>query len=543
MPNRCAIYVRKSTEHGLDMEFNSLQNQEESCKAYIASQAFNGWQYHKTYTDAAISGGTMERPALKQMLDDMAHGLVNTVVVYKVDRLSRSILDFHNMMRYFEKYGANFVSITQSFDTSTSMGKLTLNMLLSFAQFEREVSSERVRDKIRASKAKGLWMGGNPPLGYDVVNKKLIPNAVEAANVRTLFEKYLELQSVNALTEYAAAHNIHAKQWTTAKGITKGGRPIAKMSMHRILRDRTYIGQIVNKTDNTVALGEHQAILPAELFEHVQTALRNNANNKSETHGSPNLLTGKLFNHNGVRFTNQRTCGKGKTNTHYYATRGFYLPAPTVDEIAIKTITQFLDADLSTLPPATMDAIKRINIQNMPYAEKKNSIQSLVDKVIYSQEKLIFYLVPDTTKLQPFATENFINQKSELMEFTVVDNRIVITVPIVLRKYVNTVFDKTKNGVLTVTDNNHLIVKAFATAWKYREMYEECGDVDKIINSEHVAPRFVYKHLALAYLNPKIINNIISGKCTMPVRDVLDKASKSYDFNEQHTLFWDAARN
>lgn len=153
---KCAIYVRKSTEHGLDMEFNSLQNQEESCKAYIASQSFNGWQYHKTYTDVAISGGTMERPALKQMLDDMAHGLVNTVVVYKVDRLSRSILDFHNMIKYFEKYGANFVSITQSFDTSTSMGKLTLNMLLSFAQFERAVSSERVRDKIRASKAKGL---------------------------------------------------------------------------------------------------------------------------------------------------------------------------------------------------------------------------------------------------------------------------------------------------------------------------------------------------------------------------------------------------
>lgn len=362
MPNRCAIYVRKSTEHGLDMEFNSLQNQEESCKAYIASQAFNGWQYHKTYTDAAISGGTMERPALKQMLDDMARGLVNTVVVYKVDRLSRSILDFHNMMRYFEKYGANFVSITQSFDTSTSMGKLTLNMLLSFAQFEREVSAERVRDKIRASKAKGLWMGGNPPLGYDVVNKKLIPNEVEAANVRTLFEKYLELQSVNALTEYSAAHNIYAKQWTTAKGVTKGGRPIAKMSMHRILRDRTYIGQIVNKTDNTVAQGEHRAILPTELFERVQVALQNNANNKSETHGSPNLLSGKLFNHNGVRFTNQRTCGKGKINTHYYATRGFYLPAPTVDEIAIKTTSQFLDADLSALPSATIDALKHINV-------------------------------------------------------------------------------------------------------------------------------------------------------------------------------------
>ena len=537
MPNRCAIYVRKSTEHGLDMEFNSLQNQEESCKAYIASQSFNGWQYYKTYTDAAISGGTMERPALKQMLDDMAHGLVNTVVVYKVDRLSRSILDFHNMMKYFEKYGVNFVSITQSFDTSTSMGKLTLNMLLSFAQFEREVSSERVRDKIRASKAKGLWMGGNPPLGYDVINKKLIPNMAEAETVRHLYEKYLELQSVNALTEYAAAHNIHAKQWTTTKGVTKGGRPIAKMSMHRILRDKTYIGEIANKTDGTCAKGEHAAILDTELFNRVQVALRNNANNKSETRGSPNLLTGKLFNHNGVRFTNQRTCGKGKTNTHYYATKGFYMPAPQVDEIAIKTITQFLDADLSALPLATVDILKRINIHNIQYTEKKAFIQSLVDRVIYSQEKLIFYLTSDIAKLQLFAKANFINQKSDPMEFTVGDNRIAITVPIVLRKYVNTVFDKTKNGVLTITDNNHLILKAFATAWRYRELYEQFGDVDKIINSEHVAPRFVYKHLALAYLNPKIINHLLSGKCSMPVRDVLDKASKSYDFNEQQSLF------
>ncbi len=527
MPNRCAIYVRKSTEHGLDMEFNSLQNQEESCKAYIASQSFNGWQYYKTYTDAAISGGTMERPALKQMLDDMAHGLVNTVVVYKVDRLSRSILDFHNMMKYFEKYGANFVSITQSFDTSTSMGKLTLNMLLSFAQFEREVSSERVRDKIRASKAKGLWMGGNPPLGYDVVNKTLIPNEAEAANVRHLFEKYLELQSVNALTEYAAAHNIHAKQWTTAKGITKGGRPIAKMSMHRILRDRTYIGQIVNKTNGTTAQGEHAAILSTELFNRVQVALRNNANNKSETRGSPNLLTGKLFNHNGVRFTNQRTCGKGKTNTHYYATKGFYLPAPQVDEIATQTITRFLDADLSALPPATVDILKRINIHNIQYTEKKALIQSLVDRVIYSQEKLICYLTPDIAKLQQFAKANFINQKSDPMEFTVVDNRIVITVPIVLRKYVNTVFDKSMNGVLTITDNNHLIVKAFATAWKYREMYEECGDADTIIVSEHISPRQFYRYIDLAYINPEKINQILSGKLKININDLFKIANNS----------------
>lgn len=177
-------------------------------------------------------------------------------------------------------------------------------------------------------------------------------------------------------------------------------------------------------------------------------------------------------------------------------TKGFYLLASHVDEIAIKTITWFLDADLSALPPVTVDILKRINIQ---YTEKKALIQSLVDGVIYSQEKLIFYLTSDIAKLQLFAKANFINQKSDPMEFTIIDNRTVITVPIVLHKYANTVFDKTQNGILTISDNNHLIVKAFVTAWRYRELYEECGDVDKIINSEHVASRFIYKHLSLAY--------------------------------------------
>ena len=537
MTIRCAIYTRKSTEHGLEQEFNSLQNQEESCKAYIASQSFNGWQYYKTYSDAAISGGTMERPALKRMLDDMAHGLVNTVVVYKVDRLSRSILDFHKMMQYFNKYNANFVSITQSFDTSTSMGKLTLNMLLSFAQFEREVSSERVRDKIRASKAKGIWMGGNPPLGYDVINKKLIPNEAEAATVRTLFEKYLELQSVNALTEYAAAHNIFAKQWTTAKGITKGGRPIAKMSMHRILRDKIYIGQIENKKEGTFAKGEHEPIISNDLFNRVQVALANNTNNKSQSTHAPNILTGKLFNHNGTKFINQMTSGKGKRKIHYYATKGFYLTAACVDEIVIKTITNFLNSDMSNLPINLATVLKRIDVTNMNFAEKRNLIQSLVEKIMYSQEQLIYTLTIDAQKLQPFIKGHYVNQNVEPMEYIIGDNSITITEKVFLRKYVNTVYDRGKNGVLNVTDNNHLILKAFATAWKYRELYEQDGNADNVIRSVRTSPRLFYKYLSLSYLSPSIVNKLLSGKINMAVRDILDRASRSDDFEYQVKLF------
>ena len=537
MPNRCAIYVRKSTEHGLDMEFNSLQNQEESCKAYIASQAFNGWQYYKTYSDAAISGGTMERPALKQMLDDMAHGLVNTVVVYKVDRLSRSILDFHNMMKYFEKYNANFVSITQSFDTSTSMGKLTLNMLLSFAQFEREVSSERVRDKIRASKAKGLWMGGAPRFGYDLINKKLVVNPTEAEQVRHLFEKYLELQSVNDLTEYAKQNGIYGKRWETAKRQIRGGNPISKMSMHRILRDKIYIGQIENKKEGTFAKGEHEPIISTELFNRVQIALANNANNKSQSTHAPNILTGKLFNHNGVKFINQRTSGKGKKTAYYYATKGFYLTAGRVDEIVIKTITDFLNSDMSNLPINLAAILKRINITNMDFTEKRSLIQSLVEKVVYSQEQLIYTLTTDTPKLQPFITENYVNQNADKMEYIIGDNSITITEKVFLRKYVNTVYDRGKNGMLSVTDNHHLILKAFATAWKYRELYEQDGNVDNVIRSVRTSPRLFYKYLSLSYLSPSIVNKLLSGKINMAVRDILDKASRSDDFEYQVKLF------
>lgn len=512
MTIKCAIYTRKSTEHGLEQEFNSLQNQEESCKAYIASQSFNGWQYYKTYSDAAISGGTMERPALKQMLDDMAHGLVNTVVVYKVDRLSRSILDFHNMMKYFEKYGANFVSITQSFDTSTSMGKLTLNMLLSFAQFEREVSSERVRDKIRASKAKGLWMGGAPRLGYDLINKKLVVNPTEAEQVRHLFEKYLELQSVNDLTEYAKQNGIYGKRWETNKRKIRGGNPIAKMSMHRILRDKIYIGQIENKKEGTFAKGEHEPIISTELFNRVQIALANNANNKSQSTHAPNILTGKLFNHNGVKFINQRTSGKGKKTAYYYATKGFYLTAVRVDEIVIKTITDFLNSDMANLPISLVTVLKQIDITNMNFAEKRNLIQSLVEKVVYSQEQLIYTITTDAAKLQQFVSENYMNPNTDKMEYIIGDNSITITEKVFLRKYVNTVYDRGKNGVLNVTDNNHLILKAFATAWKYRELYEQCGDVDTVAKEYKVSPMTVYRYFNLAYMLPNKVNDILNGR-------------------------------
>ena len=514
---KCAAYVRKSTEHGLEQEFNSLLNQDESCKAYIASQAFNNWEYVRTYTDAAISGGTMERPALKQMLEDISKGLINTVVVYKVDRLSRSILDFHNMMKYFDKYNCNFVSVTQAFDTSTSMGKLTLNMLLSFAQFEREVASERVRDKIRASKAKGL----------DIKDKKLVINEMEAQQVKQLFEKYLELQSVKRLVQYAEAQGIYSKKWISKKGNQKGGNKISLMGMHRLLRDMTYIGQIAHKKANTFAKGEQDAIISKELFNEVQQALKNNSNNKTESHRSPNLLSGKLFNSQGERFINQVKTNKNHTKIHYYAQKGLFIPAAPVDEVVSNTISEFLNSDLSHLPPDSASALKSVNWAALSGIQKRDFIQAIVDKAIFSNKQLIIYLDISPNSVRPFVTDVYVNQSSLPMEFITNEYSVTITTPIVFRRYANTKFSKAKTSLLTITENNNLIVKAFATAWRYREMYEECGDVDTVARKVGSTPRTIYRFLYIAYMNPDKINKILSGKFKINVNDLFQIAREN----------------
>ena len=298
------------------------------------------------------------------------------------------------------------------------------------------------------------------------------------------------------------------------------------MSMHRILRDKIYIGQIENKKEGTFAKGEHEPIISNDLFNRVQVALANNSNNKSHSTRAPNILTGKLFNHNGTKFINQMTSGKGKRKIHYYATKGFYLTAACVDEIVIKTITNFLNSDTSNLPINLATTLKRINITNMNFAEKRDLIQSLVEKVVYSQEQLIYTLTIDAQKLQPFIKEHYVNQNVEPMEYIIGDTSITITEKVFLRKYVNTVYDRGKNGVLNVTDNNHLILKAFATAWKYRELYECEGNVDNIIRNLHTSPRQFYRYLDIAYMNPDKINEILSGKLKINVNDLFQIAQE-----------------
>ena len=269
---RCAVYTRKSTDEGLDQEYNSIDAQRDAGQAYIASQRAEGWvAVADDYDDPAYSGGTMERPALKRLLADIERGRVDIVVVYKIDRLTRSLADFSKMVEVFERYGVSFVSVTQQFNTTTSMGRLMLNILLSFAQFEREVTGERIRDKIAASKRKGLWMGGIPPLGYDVESRRLVINEIEAAVVRRIFEEMLTIGSPTRIAASLAAEGITTKAWTTQDGRQREGVRIDKKYLHKLLRNRIYLGELSHK--GSWYPGVHQAIIDPGLWGRVHEVL------------------------------------------------------------------------------------------------------------------------------------------------------------------------------------------------------------------------------------------------------------------------------
>src|ERR1700733_275570 len=272
---RCAIYTRKASEEGLEQSFNSLDAQREAGEAFILSQRHEGWRtLPARYDDGGYSGGTMERPALQRLLEDIQAKKVNVVVVYKVDRLTRSLADFARIVEALDARGVSFVSVTQQFNTSTSMGRLTLNVLLSFAQFEREVTGERIRDKIAASKKKGIWMGGPLPLGYDLKARKLIPQPTEAALVRSIFALYLELGCVRKLMTQLNRENVKTKTWVTKAGARVGGSAFARGHLYFLLRNRLYIGEVRHREH--CYPGEHPSIVPRELWDKVQAQLDKN---------------------------------------------------------------------------------------------------------------------------------------------------------------------------------------------------------------------------------------------------------------------------
>jgi site-specific DNA recombinase len=347
---RCAIYTRKSTEHNLDLEFNSLDAQREACEAYIKSQAHEGWRLIRDrYDDGAFSGASLDRPALQTLLGAIRARKIDIVVVYKVDRLTRSLADFAKLVELFDQHSVSFVSVTQSFNTTTSMGRLTLNVLLSFAQFEREVIGERVRDKIAASKRKGMWVGGPIPLGYASIDKKLVLVPEEAEAVRTIFRRYLELGSVGALVEDLDKRGIRTKRRGGPNGRV-GGIRFGVGPLAHLLKNRFYVGDVVYRGE--VCRGDHEPIVDQEVFDAVQAKLAANAVDRQvRLKGSPAILAGRLFDQRGNRMTPTHTTKLG-VRYRYYVSHAVLqkrrdragdvvrVPAPEIEALVVKALRE-----------------------------------------------------------------------------------------------------------------------------------------------------------------------------------------------------------
>jgi site-specific DNA recombinase len=366
---RCAIYTRKSSDEGLEQAFNSLDAQREACAAFVLSQKHEGWSVLPTlYDDGGYSGGTLDRPALQRLLADIADAKVDVVVVYKIDRLTRSLFDFAKIVEAFDARGVSFVSITQQFNTTTSMGRLTLNVLLSFAQFEREVAGERIRDKIAASKKKGMWMGGLPPLGYDVRDRKLVVNQEEARTVLHIFGRYVELRSVRALKVELDAAGIRSKRRTFADRTVYGGYKLSRGALYLMLQNRIYRGEITHK--GNAYPGKHKAIVERALWDKVQAVLAENRVDRATGADAkyPGLLAGLVFDDSGERLTPTHAVKKG-TRYRYYVSKslitgtakdhsqGRRIPAGNLEGLVIGRLRAFL-ADEGAQLNAISDAEK-----------------------------------------------------------------------------------------------------------------------------------------------------------------------------------------
>ena len=360
MTKRCAIYTRKSSEEGLEQDFNSLDAQHEACAAYIKSQASEGWKLVRNrYDDGGISGGTLERPSLQRLLADIAGGHIDIVVVYKVDRLTRSLLDFAKLVEAFDKAGTSFVSITQSFNTTTSMGRLTLNMLLSFAQFEREVTAERIRDKIAQSKARGMWMGGTPPIGYRPDGRSLAILEEDATIVRRIFSRYTELANVRLLADELDERGVRSPARNAATGRKYGDRPFSRGQLYKILSNPTYVARIDHGGRSHKA--NFAPIIEQAQWDKVQATLAANMNGtRSPAPAEASLLAGKLVDDRGVSMVAVHAC-KGKVRYRYYVSRdlqqsgdagsskGWRLPARQIEPLVRARINALLNDPVEVL--------------------------------------------------------------------------------------------------------------------------------------------------------------------------------------------------
>jgi site-specific DNA recombinase len=530
---RCAIYTRKSSEEGLEQEFNSLQAQREACEAFIVSQRHEGWVcLRAAYDDGGFSGATMDRPALQQLLGDITAGRVDTIVVYKIDRLTRSLADFAKIVEILDAKGASFVSVTQQFNTTTSMGRLTLNVLLSFAQFEREVIGERIRDKIAASKKKGMWMGGVPPLGYQAQDRKLVIVDSEAEIVRFIFRRYAELGSVRLLKDELEARNIQSKLRTSGAGRISGGKPFARGALYLMLQNRIYRGEIVHNEQSH--LGEHEPIIDQPLWDAVQAQLAGNAaqRNAGGKTRQPSLLAGMLFDGDGNRMKPSHAIKKG-TRYRYYVSGslitkdrtenspGLRIPAAEIEHLVSSRVHRWL-LDPGSIYKSTSARLADASIQQrlvartaeigkhwpeLPVARKRAVLTGLIERVEVSVDQIDIRLRPprlnallDTAAPSQGATD---------------DETEILSVPVRLRRAgreIRMVIDGTDPFAASKPDAR--LIRLLIRACRFNAALAQGEGIHfaALAQREGVGRSYFTRLVRLSYLAPDITQAILDGR-------------------------------
>lgn len=517
----CAIYTRKSTDEGLDQTFNSLDAQRAACSAYISSQVGEGWtELASDYDDGGYSGGSLDRPALKRLLADIAVGRVKVVVVYKVDRLTRSLADFAKIIEILEEHDASFVSVTQQFSTTSSMGRLTLNVLLSFAQFEREVTAERIRDKIAASKKKGMWMGGVVPLGYDAVDRKLVINEAEAATVRTIFELYRQYANTRLVKEEADRLGLRTKKRARRYGSRRGGEPFIRGHINHILINRLYIGEITHK--GTSYPGEHGPIIDRELWDMVQERLARNAVTRQTRSNakSPSLLTGLLEDGDGRRFAPSHATKQGQRYRYYISQRNgenvvfWRLPAPALEKVVIDGICGFLNdrqrLSVELAPDAIASGLAALFIRAAALASalsdpastsRRAMLLDIVERVIIAEDRLAIVL-----------RTHAVRDRLDIDAGGPADE-IILDIPVAFRRRgIETRLVIDNSSAPTKPDEKLVELVVQAHRWFDDLKTGTAASVHDLANRDGADPGDVSRVLPLAFLAPDIVEAILDGR-------------------------------
>jgi site-specific DNA recombinase len=518
---QCAIYTRKSHAEGLDQAFNSLDAQRESCEAFIKSQKHEGWVCNKAhYDDGAYSGGNLNRPALDRLLKDIEDGNIKVVVVYKVDRLTRCLADFAKLVELFDKHEVSFVSVTQQFNTTSSMGRLTLNVLLSFAQFEREITGERIREKFKASKEKGMWMGGYVPLGYEVNERQLLVNPTEAETIKYIFAQYLALSNVRKLKELLDQQGVLSKVRTSSKGIISGGKPISRGNIYRLLGNPIYKGNIRHK--DKVYPGQHDAIICDETWEKVQDLLK--ANNDNAKNGirakQPSVLAGKLYDDKGNAMSPSHAVKSGKRYRYY------------TSQAIIKQQVEKAGS-LSRIPAGELEAVVAEKIQKMLLDEA--GMDSIIESTILGTE---VYLGSAKTLASEITIQPSL-LKTLLSKVVISDKKITVFIsraalhkaldldpptddsPIKLIEQVRLKRCQGEKKLILNSGHSHqeeninpTLIKAISRAYVWNQMLinGEVESIKEIANQEKITTRYVGRIMPLAFMHPQLIEDILTGK-------------------------------